>query len=296
MRFFRWGTNADMATDDATETAQTESDTDSPESAIPSARGGATTSTSILRDLMIVTYAVPAERVVGALPAGLPAEILPGPEGDPVAFVQVVTAFVEDARWSPLPGGVGRSFHQASYRILTRYEKRRGAFHWRTFVSTTETHATKRALDNYADYARFSFFIDGDPARSAYRKYSLRAVGDLGKTEIEVRALSEPPTPPIPFGSLTDMVGFLTLREDHFADAPLLKHRYTLFAQSHDPLTPIYGEVNSAKLTPFLLAGILKPEELGRPLCVLLQPALTIFSRPPRLVSFRTASVGGNSR
>lgn len=284
MRFFRRGENGGAAT---AGTPIITEPTNEVEAATPApARGGATTTTSILRDLLIVTYAVPAGRVAGILPDGLPADVLPGADGELVAFVQTVCAFHENSRWSPLPDGAGRSFHQASYRILTRREKRRSAFEWRTFVSTSETHAAKRTLDNHADYARFSFFIDGDPARASYRRYTIRAVGDLGKTELEVCALPEPPPVPAPFGSLADMTDFLTRRDDYYADAPLLKTRYALTAQTHDLLNPVYAELTAAKLTPFTLAGVLTAQEALTPLCVLLQPSLTIYSRPPRLVKF----------
>ena len=249
-------------------------------------KGGATTTTTILRDLLIVTYAAPTERVRPLLPEGLPPDQLPGSEGELISFVQVVCAFHENARWSPLPGSAGSSFHQASYRILTRRDGRRGAFHWRTFVSASDTHAAKRTLDKQADFARFSFFIDGDPARRAYRRYTLRAIGDLGKTELEVGALPEPAPAPAPFGSLADMTDFLTRRDDHYLDTPLLKTRYSLVTQSHEPLTPTYATLVAAKLTPWTQAGVLLPGELLTPISVLLQPSLTLYARPPRFIKF----------
>ena len=122
------------------------------------AKGGATTTTALVRDLLIVTYAVPVERLRPLLPAGLAPDQLPGADGESVGFAQTLCGFYEDARWSPLPDGAGQSFHQASYRILTRREGRRGAFHWRTFVSASENHAAKRILDKQADFARFLLF------------------------------------------------------------------------------------------------------------------------------------------
>src|SRR5436305_358654 len=76
----------------------------------------------------------------------------------------------EEARWSPLPGSAGTSYHQVMYRVLTRKEGQRGAFVLRTFVSGQDfLHYTRRAIEQTIDHARFTVFVDGNPARGSYR-------------------------------------------------------------------------------------------------------------------------------
>jgi len=247
-------------------------------------KGNAATGTTLERDLLIVTYAVPATRVRAHLPEGLSPDLLPGPDGEPLAFLQTLCAYHEDARWSPLPGFAGTSFHQVAYRILTRRAGKRGVFILRTFVSTSELHATKRAIAREADYARFTFFIDGDPARNANHRYHIRAVGDLGQTNLEVKALPEPPPVPAPFGKAEDMVTFLTQREENYFKASVPKNAIGLSPTRHDPLSPAYGELAAARLTPWTELKLLTPDELLHPLAVYLQAALTVYAYPPRLV------------
>jgi hypothetical protein len=248
-------------------------------------KGSAATGTTLERDLLIVTYAVPAARVRAHLPEGLSPDLLPGPDGESLAFLQTLCAYHEDARWSPLPGFAGTSFHQVAYRILTRRAGKRSVFILRTFVSTSELHATKRAIAREADFARFTFFIDGDPARNAYHRYHIRAVGDLGQTNLEVNALPEPPPVPAPFGKADDMVTFLTQREENYFKASVPKNAIGLSPTRHDPLTPAYGELATApRLTPWTELKLLTPDELQHPLTVYLQAALTVYAYPPRLV------------
>lgn len=272
------------------------------------AKGGAGTFAATLRDLLVVTYAVPPARVAPHLPPGLVLDRLPGPEGEPIAFVQVLCAFHEDARWSPLPGGVGQDFHQVTYRVLARKAAKEkenkdsksisvpGVWVLRTFVSASELHLTQRAVGREADFARFSLYIDGDPARGTYRSYSVRAVGDTGITDLKVRILPDAPPPPIPFGKTEDMVAFLTGREENYYRASVPKDAVGLLPTRQGPLSPVWGELTSARLTaltdPKARQGldILTAAELTNPLAVFVQPALTLYSYPPRLAKLAVPS------
>jgi hypothetical protein len=262
-----------------------------------SPKGGVASATTTLRDLLIVTYAVSVEKAQKLVPEGLPLDKLPGPEGELTAFAQTLVAYHEGARWSPLPGRLGQdpigaSFHQISYRLLTRKDGKKGTFEYRTFTSETEQHITQRALHREADYARMSLFIDGNPARGIYKAFTIRASGDTGKTELDVRAFPEPPSPlPAPFGRIEDMVAFLTQREEVYFRASAPKNRVRRMPVVSGPFAPTYGEVTYARLTPWLDAGLLTAEELTHPLSVLIQPALPLVTRTPHFAKLSPVKV-----
>jgi Uncharacterized conserved protein (COG2071). len=254
--------------------------------------------TARLLDCLVLTYAVPADRARAHLPEGLAPDLLPGPDGEPLAFLQTVCAYWEDLRWSPAPAKSGDSYHRCDYRILTRRAgKQRGAFSVCLFVSTSSAHLTQRALARNADYARFGVHINGDPVRGQFDTYSLRVSGDLGKTEVEVSgrvaateegeeaaALPVPAEAAPPFGSFDDMASFLTRREEWYYAAALPKHGVGLTPVEHAPLTPTPGRLVSAKLTPWSTLELLTPEEQQAPLSVLVEPAVNLTLYPPRLL------------
>jgi hypothetical protein len=254
-------------------------------------KGGLASATTTLRDLLIVTYAVPVAKAQALLPDGLPLDKLPGPDGELTAFAQTLVAYYKDARWSPLPGTVGTSFHQIAYRLLVRRDGKRGAFELRTFTSDAERHITQRALNREADYARMSLYIDGNPARGTYRTYTIRAAGDTGKTELDAQVLLEAPAPPVPFGSREDMVAFLTARDEIYFRAAAPKERVSVFPLQMGAFAPVYGELIYARLTPWTDSGLLTAEEQAKPLSVLIQSAVPLISRPPRLTKFSPAVV-----
>ena len=126
-------------------------------------KGGAATATFTLRDLLLVTYAVAPGAVRPLVPEGLPLDLLPTETGETVAFVQTLCAWQEDARWSVLPAGMGQSFHQIVYRVLTRKGGQKGAWAYRTYLSQDETRLASRAVSRDTEFARFSAYIAGDP-------------------------------------------------------------------------------------------------------------------------------------
>jgi hypothetical protein len=241
------------------------------------------TVTFTLRDLMVVTYAVPVDRVRPQVPESLALDMLPSPEGDRLAFVQTLCAFHENAHWSVLPLRTrGQSFHQITYRVLTRRAGRRGAFALRTYVSTDEGRAAQRALSRDAGFARFALYIAGDPARGAYSRYTLRAQGDQGQTQVEARAID--PVVPSPFTTAEALTTFLIDRPDNYFRASAPKSGIGLLPQQYGaPAAATFAElVAPPRLSLWSTLGLGSPEELQTPYVTLLIPSVTVTSLPPR--------------
>lgn len=257
---------------------------------------GAATITGTLRDYLVVTWAVPADKVRSQVPPELPLDVLPNADGALTAFLQVVCFYGENIHWSPLQNDpLAQSYHQVSYRILTRREGKRGVFNLRSYFSTEEVRNAQRVVAREVDYARFFVHINGDPARNTYTNYSLRSVGDRGQTGLEVTfadsdsdAAEPSPAPfvPAPFATFEDMVLFLTQREETYFAASAPKTGIGLSPVRHEPLQPQVGVLKSARASLFTGSNLLTPDDLLKPVAVLLQPSFTLTTYPPRLARF----------
>lgn len=256
-------------------------------------QGGPTMTTATVRDLLYVTYAVPPERLTEHIPTGLALDRLPNADGDVTAFVQVVCGLYQSARWSPLPEFVGDAFYQVTYRVLIRRtipattegakpEKRAGVWALHSFANTSERHLSQRLVDRAADFARISLFIDGDPARDLYDYYRIRSEADTGQTYLTVKFDKDAPSVPAPFGNEADMTAFLTQRTEQFFRLSVPGPAVGLLPIRQGALSPIRGELVSARVTPLIDTGILTNDEAQKPLAVLLQPSLTVHAFPPR--------------
>ena len=245
-------------------------------------RRGAATFSVTLRDLLIVSYAVPAERARPHVPDALPLDTYPGPDGTRLAFLQTTCAFSENFHWSPL-AGKGLSYHQITYRILTRRGGRRGAFVLRTVVSTTSALVLGRAVARQTDDANFFVHVPGDPGQKRYEVYTARAVGERGQTALDVRGLPEDaPLPAAPFADRNEMIFFLTQREENTFEAAA--GGTGLIPVEHKPMRPVFADLVAARLSLWTDLGLLFPDELLRPVAVLIQPSVVLTAHPPRLV------------
>ena len=266
--------------------------TDTSEAKIKAAPGK---STSVLRDVLLVTYAVPEKLVRPHVPQGIGLDRLPGDDGEAMAFVQTVCAYCEESRVSLLPSDIGGAYHQITHRVLTRTENKRGTFTLRTYLSTGEAHIAQRALSRDADFARVWLYIGGNPAGKTVENYSLRMVGDLGQVNLEVRAMpaeskpsesGEPAKAPAPFASLAEMTDFFTARKEIFfrASAPNAQSIGIVPSETDFDKTvlPQTGAIVSARQTLFSDLGIVSAEAQTNPFSVLLFKKWQVTSRAPR--------------
>jgi hypothetical protein len=252
---------------------------------------GAATITGTLRDYLVLTWAVPADKARPYVPEELPLDVLPNAMGELTAFLQVVCFYGENVHWSPLQNDpLAQSYHQVTYRILTRHQNKRGVFNLRSYFSTEEVRNAQRVVTREVDYGRFFVHINGDPARNTYSSYSLRAVGDRGQTSIEAAFTdgeeNDAAVLPAPFAQFEDMALFLTQREESYFAASTPKTGIGLIPSAHDPFQARVGVLKSARASLFTDTKLLTPDDLLKPVAVLLQPSFTLTTYPPRLARF----------
>ena len=230
------------------------------------------TASALLRDLFIVTWAAPLEKLQSMVPAGTVLERLPNHEGQLVGFVQVVFALWDAARWSPLPASLGDDFHETTLQILTRTEGERSAFVVTQFVGSTQMTTTLLPFTRAAEEARFQFYLAGDPARQTFEKLGLKIT--THSTQVHLRAeVCETPEQTL-IGPWHESVAFLSRLAQQYHPARLPKDSLSLFRTDHPPLTPRAATVTHQILRPF------DELELGEPVLALYQAELPVTSLP----------------
>ena len=232
------------------------------------------TGTAVLRDLFIVTWAIPEEAARTLVPEGIVLDRLPGEDGQLQAFVQLTFALRDDSRWSPLPAVLGDDYHEAVLQVLTRTDNERSTYVLKHYAGNTRVASALFPFSRAVEEGRFHVYISGDPARHTFEKLGVKVTTDA--VRVHVRAEVEDIPEVTSLGRWHDAVTFLTQREHVFHPARLSKEGTTLFKVEHPPLTPF-----AAKLT-YRIVRPLDEIELGEPVLALYQPELVITSYPPK--------------
>ena len=239
---------------------------------------GLATATATLRDLLIVTWAVPEEKLRPLVPESLPLDRLPTADGL-CGFVQFTCALHEATRWSPLPEALGDSYHRADVRVLVRPEDGDaqgvpGAFVIASYVSAPGIVGALYPVAKGADEGRFTLHVAGNPATETFSGYTVRISTDGIQAEVEVKNAPEG-APTTPFGPWESLTPYLTGRPSQLW-AARVGAGLTLFPTHQEPLAAQPGVLVRAQLSA--LPGI----DLSEAVAVHYQPALASTAYPPR--------------
>ncbi len=235
---------------------------------------GIVTATATLRDLLVVTWAVPESELRPLVPDTLPLDRLPGEGGALFGFVQLTCALHEATRWSPLPEALGDSYHRADVRVLVRPEHGDpGVFVLHSYISAPGIVGALFPVTKGADEGRFKLHVAGNPVHDAFSSYTVRVSTDGIQAEATVQPTLEPPA--TPFGPWETLTPYLTQRLPHFW-AARVGSGLTLIPTHHEPLAPKPGVLESATLRA--LTGI----GLGEAVAVHYQRSLAVTGYPPR--------------
>jgi Uncharacterized conserved protein (COG2071) len=235
---------------------------------------GLATATGTLRDLLIVTWAVPEEKLRSFVPESLPLDRLPTAEGL-CGFVQFTCALHEATRWSPLPEALGDSYHRADVRVLVRPESGDpGAFVVASYISAPGIVGALYPVAKGADEGRFKFHLAGNPAIGSFTGGTVRVSTDGTQAEIVVKDAPQG-APTTPFGTWESLTPYFTNRPSQLW-AARVGAGLTLFPTHHEPLTPQPGVLVSAQLAA--LPGI----DLTEAVAVHYQTTLASTAYPPR--------------
>lgn len=278
--------------------------------ALPAIPGDIKTMSVTQRHVLIVTHAVPAERVRPQLPAQFALDTLKV-QGQACALLQMVCCLNENFHYTPL-AKPSLDFWQATYRVLTRQPLREetttasgarfsradpGTFVFKNYIGTKAAWVVGRAVASEAQNAAFNIVLRGDYANGEYAGY----VADItpGETRnAEGQNVAGPPTqvaarmvrgraPLAPFASWEKMVDFLTHRPNGYCRVSVGGGIVVLPVEQPvmDPraaeLVTVAAEIPEARFGVWEQMGLLGPREMREPYSVLIQPAIACVLQAP---------------
>lgn len=216
-----------------------------------------------LRNLLFMIHAVAPERVVPHLPAGLEPDVHATPQG-PMAFLATVVLEAGPAFPYVITG-----FRQINYRIYVRHRDQPGILFLRSWVSSRAA-AAAMSLAIPTEHAVVRLEINDQP--EPYSSY--RVEGRSGEHRLEAEAEAEIQTDFTPFASADEAIHFLTHRLAGFASGAHPKGGLSIVRVSHALMQPITARVRNLRADQWVDTGLLRPEEVQRPLLALIQPEI----------------------
>lgn len=234
-----------------------------------------------VRDFLLVTYAVPVERLHGQLHGDLHPDLHPetvtDAQGRQRALVSATCFRNDRLRWAGGPGPT-HDFHQSTFRSYVVHRRRgAGALFLASATSTVPSTIGQRL--GLRDTRRGRFTVHTERTGDAgYARYAATIEQPVGVDEL-VAVATEPARAVPPFRSGREHVRFLTHRLHGYAvslpgvwvDAPVL----------HREMAAFQGQLVRARLPSLDRLGLVGEAEWSRPFSVLVAPGATFDLLPP---------------
>jgi hypothetical protein len=264
--------------------------------------------TVTLRHFLIVSHAVPADRVRSLVPAGLTLDTIKV-QGETCAILQATCFFNDNFHYTPLPKP-SLDFWQTTYRVLTRQPAQKaaaqsgpavpgpataspatarpdpGAFFFQTYLGTRASWGAQRAVASEADYADFNVIMRGE-----YATYvaDVKPTDDTPPMQIAVRARARRDQRPVaPFVDWDKMTYFLTYRPNAYYQLSVGENLGVLTVE-HEvmhpiaaEIAPVGAEIPEVRFGVWEKLGLLTAAEMPRPFAVLIQPEIKFVTQAPR--------------
>jgi len=224
-----------------------------------------------LENLIIVTHAVPPERVRPWVPDNLALDLIKGPEDEDVALVSVACALNRDFRWEGLEEPIF-DFHQITYKTYVKNHDEAAEYIFGTFIERGTPLVLGRLGMQNAYPADFDISLAYDHSAQHYGHYYAEALSDEGDTVIEARSGDENAPVVESFIAGQDMARFITGRYSQLftgIDGALM--RTTV---EHAEIKPVAGILMAGEFEIWEELGILREEDFDHPCCVYLQPTV----------------------
>lgn len=238
----------------------------------------------VRRHNVVITHAVPAHRVLDAVPAlphALKLDVLPF-NGESCAFLQTILRFNDDLHYTPLPLP-NLDFWQIEFGVLVRRAtseptaRQSGFFVLESFCATRAAWVLGRALAGEARFAQFNIVMR-QSLSGAYEPLiaDVQPENGLLKTQIAVRE-TEDSSPRAPFVNREKMTDFLMQRPFQFSALSVGQKFVAVQNQSDHSivapgeLVPVGAEVPELKLGFWETLGILQPNQLRVPYDISIQ-------------------------
>ena len=233
-----------------------------------------------LRPALLVTWAVPAERVRPRVPAPLKMDTITDADNNEWALLSVAAVRNVDARPAAFPWGK-LTYDQANYRTYVTYEGQSGVFFFGNFVSSRLALLLHRLITPNAFYAPSHLNYawqrrDGKPVSWGLR-YNMQS--KLGRTFFDARgtfSLAETPL----LGA--HAAHFITHRLDGYFVRP--SGGGGRLAVDHVEMEPWSGTLRQIQAEPWLKWNLLSAEEIAKPIAIMLQHEVLFTAMAPEAI------------
>lgn len=221
-------------------------------------------------DYLIVTHAVPVERVWPYIPEGLELDTITLKSGEAAALISVTSVLHSGMKWSDQDSAV--DFHQCSYKACVKRDGESGDYIFGTFVESGVPLAMRRAGIINACQAEFELLISFDPEKRLYSSFECEVVSDEGDTLLQLAPSETQAISP-------DAVSFITNRKISFftMSGNSLGYARTEFAAWE----PIGVTLVDAEFELWEDLEMLREDEFLSPYSVLIQPSIEIRGTSP---------------
>jgi hypothetical protein len=236
--------------------------------------------TTVAENVLIVTHAVPIQRIRPEVPEALELDAIKGPEGEDFALVSTRFFLNRDLRWSP-SGEESLDFHQCFSETYVRSNEETGVYVLACFLERETPLVFERLAMKNAYAADFDVSLAYDPTERAYQHYYTELLSSKGDTAIEVSSAGHEPSARTPFESGQEMSRYITDR--HILYFAMIGGGLGAMRLEFGEMNPIEGDLLSGEFGYWEDLGVLREEEFEKPYSVLLQPAIEVIVHAPEM-------------
>lgn len=230
-----------------------------------------------VENFVLVTHAVPADRVRPQVPARYDLQTFVSEEGREMALISASCFCNRQFHWTPARRPA-HDFNQNTFRTYVTHKGKVGSYFFATYVDTAPSYLAQSMLAR--DIHRATFEVDTSAGEAGYPNYSLEARASTNEVlAFELEALERPQAIP-PFSSAREMIDFITYRLHGFSSSPFgevwgpIEHRH---------MEPWAGNLLSGRFDLWARRGLLQEDEWNDALhSVLVDPGVHFTLHPPR--------------
>lgn len=231
----------------------------------------------IIEDFLIVTHAVPSERVRPHVPAEIELDLIKGPEGEDFALVSATCFLNQGFHWTP-PESPSLDFHQSTYRTYIRQDGDQAVYFFGNYLERGIPFALERLAMKNTYPADFDIAFSYNPVDRSYRRYYCEIISDKGDTIIEASSTGQEPEAYTPFNTGKEMAHFITYRPVGYFS--MTGGKLGSMRVEHAEMNPVNAELLAGQFDLWEDLGIVFEEEFEQPYSVLIQPSVELAGYP----------------
>lgn len=220
--------------------------------------------TETAEDYLVVTHAVPIERVWPYISEGFELDTIKLSNGDERALISVECLLHKAMQWSDRDKPL--DFHQCTYQACVSRNGEPAVYVFATFIESGTPFIMREIGLSNACYADFDLSVSYDCENRLYSSYLCEVMSDEGDTLIELAPETTAPDP--------EVVRFITGRQTSYftMKGDILGVQVVEYAG----MNPASAKLVDAEFELWEDMGLLSEDEFLSPYSVIIQPSVEI--------------------